>query len=60
MYPRMLSGSTICFIKWDEPIQKLILDVRRFTGVELRIFLDGGLAAQLVGQLMARLKGLGA
>jgi hypothetical protein len=60
MYPRTLSGSTVYFIKWAEPVQKLILDVCRFTGVELRVFLDGGLAAQLVRQLMARLKGLGA
>ena len=60
MYTRTLSNSTICFIKWAELVQKLILDVCRFTGVELRIFLDGSLTAQLVGQLMARLKGLGA
>jgi len=58
MYPRTLSSSTICIIKWAELVQKLILDDCRFTGVKLRIFLDGGLASGATYGSTKRLGGL--
>jgi hypothetical protein len=59
IYPKNAKWLYCMFHKmgWTSPkIDSRCLSIH---GVELRIFLDGSLAAQLVGQLMARLKGLG-